>query len=68
MKRRIAALTAALVAFPAVAFADPPESVTGHWAPPPLVVSDSGTCRPTCPPWAPTSRPPTSRRPSPPRP
>ncbi|MEZ0294231.1 MAG: hypothetical protein ACAH82_16970 [Solirubrobacteraceae bacterium] len=41
MKRRIAALTAALVAFPAVAFADPPESVTGHWAPPPLVVSDS---------------------------
>ena len=37
MKRRIAALTAALVAFPAVAFADPPESVTGHWAPPPLV-------------------------------
>ena len=42
MKRRIAALTAALVAFPAVAFADPPESVTGHWAPPPLVVPDSG--------------------------
>ena len=41
MKRRIAALTAALVAFPAVAFADPPESVTGHWAPPPLVVPDS---------------------------
>ena len=31
MKRRIAALTAALVTFPAVAFADPPESVTGHW-------------------------------------
>jgi len=43
MKRRIAALTAALVAFPAVAFADPPESVTGHWAPPPLVVPDSGS-------------------------
>ena len=42
MKRRIAALTAALVAFPAVAFADPPESVTGHWAPPPLVVPDRG--------------------------
>ena len=41
MKRRIAALTAALVTFPAVAFADPPESVTGHWAPPPLVVPDS---------------------------
>ena len=41
MKRRIAALTAALVTFPAVAFAEPPESVTGHWAPPPLVVSDS---------------------------
>ena len=41
MKRCIASLFVALVAFPSAAFAIPPEHVRRHWEPPPLVRSDS---------------------------
>jgi hypothetical protein len=41
VKRCIASLFVALVAFPSAAFAVPPENVRHHWEPPPLVHSAS---------------------------
>jgi hypothetical protein len=41
VKRCIATLFVALVAFPAVASAMPPEQIRRHWAPPPLVQPES---------------------------
>ena len=40
MKRCLASLFLALVAFPSVTFAMPPENSGGHWSPPPLVQPD----------------------------
>jgi hypothetical protein len=37
VKRCLAALFVALVAFPSITLARPPEDTSGHWSPPPLV-------------------------------
>jgi hypothetical protein len=45
VKRCIATLFVALVAFPSAAFAIPPENVHRHWGPPPLVHPESGAAQ-----------------------